>query len=95
MRTFGRRFVLLHSRYEALVVTAIRDRVRLFRFRDGKIAEHWGWQEPEAPTNPSGRTQVDGPLRSLIVKIRRPIGRGTEVQGDSHVSLRSIASKVC
>jgi predicted SnoaL-like aldol condensation-catalyzing enzyme len=33
----------------------------LFRFNDGKIVEHWGGQEPEAPPNLSGRTQVDGP----------------------------------
>ena len=33
----------------------------LFRFKDGKIVEHWGGQEPQAPPNPSGHTQVDGP----------------------------------
>ena len=33
----------------------------LFRFSGGKIAEHWGGQEPEEPPNPSGRSQVDGP----------------------------------
>ena len=55
-------FVLLHSRYEGVRrygASAIA--FDLFRFRDGKIAEHWGGQEPEAPPNPSGRTQVDGP----------------------------------
>ena len=37
----------------------------LFRFENGKIVEHWGGQEPEAPPNPSGRTQVDGPTDVL------------------------------
>ena len=55
-------FVLLHSRYEGVDrygASAIA--FDLFRFSDGKIVEHWGGQEPEAPPNPSGRTQVDGP----------------------------------
>src|SRR5882672_5785085 len=55
-------FVLLHSRYEGLrryAGPAIA--FDLFRFKDGKIVEHWGGQESEAPPNPSGRTQVDGP----------------------------------
>jgi predicted SnoaL-like aldol condensation-catalyzing enzyme len=54
-------FVLLHSRYEGVVRyggSAIA--FDLFRFSGGKIAEHWGGQEPEAPPNESGRTQVDG-----------------------------------
>ena len=37
----------------------------IFRFDDGKIVEHWGGQEPEAPPNLSGRTQVDGPTEVL------------------------------
>jgi predicted SnoaL-like aldol condensation-catalyzing enzyme len=55
-------FVLLHSRYEGVGrygASAIA--FDLFRFRDGKIVEHWGAQEPEARPNLSGRTQVDGP----------------------------------
>jgi predicted SnoaL-like aldol condensation-catalyzing enzyme len=59
-------FVLLHSKYEGV------DRYGgpaiafdLFRFTDGKIVEHWGGQEPEAPPNLSGRTQVDGPTEVL------------------------------
>ena len=55
-------FVLLHSRYEGVgryAGPAIA--FDLFRFKDGKIAEHWGGQESEAPPNLSGRTQVDGP----------------------------------
>jgi predicted SnoaL-like aldol condensation-catalyzing enzyme len=54
--------VLLHSKYEGLngpVSSTIA--FDLFRFKDGKIVEHWGGQEPEAPPNPSGHTQVDGP----------------------------------
>jgi predicted SnoaL-like aldol condensation-catalyzing enzyme len=59
-------FVLLHSRYEGVgryagPVIAFD----LFRFKDGKIVEHWGGQEPEAPPNLSGRTQVDGPTEIL------------------------------
>jgi predicted SnoaL-like aldol condensation-catalyzing enzyme len=54
--------VLLHSKYKGVGVyggSAIA--FDLFRFKGGKIVEHWGGQEPEAPPNPSGRTQVDGP----------------------------------
>jgi predicted SnoaL-like aldol condensation-catalyzing enzyme len=59
-------FVLLHSRYEGVAryagsVIAFD----LFRFKDGKIVEHWGGQEPEAPPNLSGRSQVDGPTEVL------------------------------
>jgi predicted SnoaL-like aldol condensation-catalyzing enzyme len=59
-------FVLLHSRYEGVAryagsVIAFD----LFRFKDGKIVEHWGGQEPEAPLNLSGRSQVDGPTEVL------------------------------
>jgi len=55
-------FVLLHSRYRGVAryagsVIAFD----LFRFKDGKIIEHWGGQEPEGPPNLSGRRQVDGP----------------------------------
>ena len=55
-------FVLLHSRYEGAGRYG-RPMIAfdLFRFGDGKIVEHWGGQEPEAPPNLSGRTQVDGP----------------------------------
>ncbi len=59
-------FVLLHSRYEGVGRyggPAIAFDV--FRFKDGKIVEHWGGQEPEAPPNLSGRTQVDGPTEVL------------------------------
>jgi predicted SnoaL-like aldol condensation-catalyzing enzyme len=59
-------FVLLHSRYDGVGrygASAIA--FDLFRFQDGKIVEHWGGQEPEAPPNLSGRTQVDGPTEVL------------------------------
>jgi predicted SnoaL-like aldol condensation-catalyzing enzyme len=55
-------FVLLHSKYQGVGRyggPAIA--FDLFRFDGGKIVEHWGGQEPEAPPNRSGRTQVDGP----------------------------------
>lgn len=61
-----RDFVLLHSRYHGVAryagpVIAFD----LFRFQGGKIVEHWGGQEPEAPPNPSGRTQLNGPTEVL------------------------------
>src|SRR5262249_22268210 len=54
--------VMLHSKYEGLrgfagPVIAFD----LFRFKGGKIVEHWGGQDPEVGPNPSGHTQVDGP----------------------------------
>jgi len=59
-------FVLLHSRYEGVgryAGPAIA--FDLFRFKDDKIVEHWGGQEPGASPNMSGRTQVDGPTKVL------------------------------
>ena len=54
--------VMLHSKYESWPgfsgpVIAFD----LFRFKNGKIVEHWGGQTPEAGANLSGHTQVDGP----------------------------------
>jgi predicted SnoaL-like aldol condensation-catalyzing enzyme len=54
--------VMLHSKYQSLPgfsgpVIAFD----LFRFKNGRIVEHWGGQTPEADPNPSGHTQVDGP----------------------------------
>lgn len=54
--------VMLHSKYESWPgfsgpVIAFD----LFRFKNGKIVEHWGGQAPETGPNPSGHTQVDGP----------------------------------
>jgi predicted SnoaL-like aldol condensation-catalyzing enzyme len=58
--------VLLHCRYEGVARYAgPAIAFDLFRFKDGKIVEHWGGQEPEAPRNLSGRTQVDGPTEVL------------------------------
>jgi predicted SnoaL-like aldol condensation-catalyzing enzyme len=55
-------FVLLHSKYQEVARYAgPAIAFDLFRFENGKIVEHWGGQEPEAPPNLSGRTQVDGP----------------------------------
>ena len=59
-------FVLLHSRYQGVArYTGPAIAFDLFRFEDGKIVEHWGGQESEAPPNLSGRTQVDGPTEVL------------------------------
>jgi predicted SnoaL-like aldol condensation-catalyzing enzyme len=60
-----RDFVLLHSKYEGVGRGGPVIAFDLFRFKDGKIAEHWGGQESEAPPNLSGRTQVDGPTEVL------------------------------
>lgn len=54
--------VMLHSKYESWrgfsgPVIAFD----LFRFKNGKIVEHWGGQSAETDPNPSGHTQVDGP----------------------------------
>lgn len=54
--------VMLHSKYESwpgFVGPVIA--FDLFRFKDGKIVEHWGGQALEAGTNLSGHSQVDGP----------------------------------
>jgi predicted SnoaL-like aldol condensation-catalyzing enzyme len=59
-------FVLLHSKYQGIARyggSAIA--FDLFRFKEGKIVEHWGGQEPEEPPNLSGRTQVDGATQVL------------------------------
>ena len=58
--------VLLHSRYQGVARYAgSAIAFNLFRFKDGKVVEHWGGQESEAPPNLSGRTQVDGPTEVL------------------------------
>lgn len=36
----------------------------IFRFEDGKIAEHWDNLATITPPNPSGHTQTDGPVES-------------------------------
>src|SRR4051812_45651284 len=58
--------VLLHSKYQGVARYAgPAIAFDLFRFKDGRIVEHWGGQEHEAPPNLSGRTQVDGPTEVL------------------------------
>jgi len=58
--------VLLHSKYDGVARYAgSAIAFDLFRFNGGKIVEHWGGQEAEAPANRSGRTQVDGPTQVL------------------------------
>ena len=78
-------FVLLHSIYEGVAryggSTIAFD---LFRFNDGKIVEHWGGQQPEAPPNLSGRTQVDG--RTEIV--------GREKTEDNRILVRTYRETV-
>ena len=76
--------VLLHSKYEGLngqVASLVA--FDLFRFKDGKIVEHWGGQEPETPPNPSGRTQVDGPPEYLN-RI------ATETEGENQELVRAF-----
>jgi predicted SnoaL-like aldol condensation-catalyzing enzyme len=68
-------FVLLHSKYEGLPNSAgPMIAFDLFRFRGGRIVEHWGGREPEAPPNPSGRTQVDGPV-DVVDRDRTEVNR--------------------
>ena len=52
--------VMLHSKYEGMrgfagPVIAFD----LFRFKGGKMVEHWGGQDAEVGANLSGHTQVD------------------------------------
>lgn len=46
----------------------------LFRFKDGKIVEHWGGQTSETVPNLSGHTQVDGPT-AVIDRERTEVNR--------------------
>jgi predicted SnoaL-like aldol condensation-catalyzing enzyme len=76
--------VMLHSKYEGWPgfsgpVIAFE----LFRFKDGKIVEHWGGQTPEAAPNPSGHTQVDGP--TVVVGRERTEANRTLVQNFKQV----------
>jgi len=71
--------VMLHSKYEGWPgfsgpVIAFD----LFRFKDGKIVEHWGGQTLEAAPNPSGHTQVDGP--TVVVDRERTEANRTLVR---------------
>jgi predicted SnoaL-like aldol condensation-catalyzing enzyme len=59
-------FVLLHSKYQSVKrYPGPMIAFDLFRFKDGKIVEHWGGQDSETSPNLSGRTQVDGPTEIL------------------------------
>jgi predicted SnoaL-like aldol condensation-catalyzing enzyme len=76
--------VMLHSKYEGWPgfsgpVIAFE----LFRFKDGKIVEHWGGQTPEAAPNPSGHTQVDGP--TVVVGRERTEANRTLVRNFKQV----------
>src|ERR1700674_658552 len=76
--------VMLHSKYEGWPgfsgpVIAFD----LFRFKDGKIVEHWGGQTPEAAPNPSGHTQVDGP--TVVVDRERTEANRTLVHNFKQV----------
>ncbi|MEM6914347.1 MAG: nuclear transport factor 2 family protein, partial [Pseudomonadota bacterium] len=51
--------VAIHARYEGFGPTATIG-FDVFRVEDGMIVEHWDNLIPEAPPNPSGRTQIDG-----------------------------------
>ena len=36
----------------------------IFRFEDGLVVEHWAFSTMDAPPNPSGHTQIDGPTEA-------------------------------
>jgi len=76
--------VMLHSKYEGWPgfsgpVIAFD----LFRFKDGKIVEHWGGQTPETGPNPSGHTQLDGP--TAVVDRKQTEGNRTLVRNFKQV----------
>ena len=76
--------VMLHSKYEGWPgfsgpVIAFD----LFRFKDGKIVEHWGGQTPETGPNPSGHTQLDGP--TAVVDRKRTEANRTLVRNFKQV----------
>lgn len=55
-------FVFTHTQYDFFGPKAGFD---IFRFEDGKIVEHWDNLAEITPPNPSGRTQMDGPIEVL------------------------------
>jgi predicted SnoaL-like aldol condensation-catalyzing enzyme len=76
--------VMLHSKYEGWPgfsgpVVAFD----LFRFKDGKIVEHWGGQTLETGPNQSGHTQVDGP--TAVVDRRQTEANRTLVRNFKQV----------
>jgi predicted SnoaL-like aldol condensation-catalyzing enzyme len=56
--------VVLHNTYENAQAFGADTLVAfdIFRVADGKVVEHWDNLTPVAAPNPSGRTQVDGPV---------------------------------
>jgi predicted SnoaL-like aldol condensation-catalyzing enzyme len=56
--------VVLHNTYENAAAFGADTLVAfdVFRVADGKVVEHWDNLTPVAAPNPSGRTQVDGPV---------------------------------
>ena len=52
-------YVVLHSAYDFFGPKVGFD---VFRFENGLIVEHWDNLGPIAPANPSGHTQLDGPI---------------------------------
>ena len=67
--------VMLHSKYEGLPGSSgAAIAFDLFRFKEGKIVEHWGGQAPETGSNLSGHTQVDGPT-SVVDRERTEANR--------------------
>jgi predicted SnoaL-like aldol condensation-catalyzing enzyme len=75
-------FVLLHSRYEGVGrygTSAIA--FDLFRFEHGKIVEHWGDRSRRRLLICQVARKSTVPLRSLIMRRRRPIGPWYEHTG--------------
>jgi len=52
-------YVVLHTQYDFFGPKVGFD---VFRFEDGLIVEHWDNLAPITPPNPSGHTQLDGPV---------------------------------
>ena len=53
-------YVVLHTEYDFFGPKVGFD---VFRFEEGFIVEHWDNLAPIAPPNPSGHTQLDGPVK--------------------------------
>ncbi|MCI1255722.1 MAG: nuclear transport factor 2 family protein [Corynebacterium provencense] len=54
--------VALHGRFTGLDETDLVG-FDIYRVADGKLVEHWDSLVPVAAPNPSGRTQLDGPVK--------------------------------
>ncbi len=57
--------VVTHNSYTNAQLFGAKDIVTfdVFRVADGKVVEHWDNIAQQAPPNPSGRTQTDGPTK--------------------------------